>query len=136
MLITFLAFVSLLPGFMPLSVRLAAVVVAGIMIWVLFRAPYSEQQLLSLQQTVTEWRLQLSNQEWLLATLDGPVRDWHYVIFLCFLEQDPLPGSKPRRWRLMLWHDQFDPQDWRRLRVSLRWRHQSAQVRALDRSRH
>jgi len=104
---------------------------AAALIWLLTRSPYSEQQLRSLQQTATEWRIELADSECLLAELDGPVRDWKILLCLQFKEKDPIQAQRPRRWSLLLWRDQVPAQDWRRLRVSLRWRHTSKAVRAL-----
>lgn len=99
--------------------------------WLLAKAPYCEQQVVSLQQTATEWRLVLTNGEWLLAELEGPVRDWTILLCLQFKEKDPKLGQCARRWSLLLWHDQVPKHDWRRLRVSLRWRHTSKVITAL-----
>jgi hypothetical protein len=106
-------------------------VLAAMLMWFLIKAPYSEQQLLSLQQTATEWRLVLADGEWLLAELDGPVRDWKALLCLQFKEQGAAPGQRPRRWLLLLWQDQVPESDWRRLRVSLRWRHVAKSITAL-----
>jgi len=116
---------------MPWLQQMITMALALGLIWFLVKAPYSEQQLLSLQQTVTEWRLELADGEWLLAELDGPVRDWTMLLCLQFKEKDIMPGQCARRWSLLLWHDQMPRSDWRRLRVSLRWRHAVKPVTAL-----
>lgn len=126
-----LACASLLLSDMPWPQLILTMVLAVALIWLLVRSPYSEQQVLSLQQTATEWRIELADGEWLLAELDGPVRDWKVLLCLQLKEKDPIHAQHPRRWSLLLWRDQVQAQDWRRLRVSLRWRHTVKAVRAL-----
>lgn len=116
---------------MPWPQQMITTVLALGLLWLLAKAPYSEQQLVSLQQTATEWRLVLADGEWLLAELDGPVRDWTILLCLQLKEKDPMPGQRARRWSLLLWHDQVPKHDWRRFRVSLRWRHTSKAITAL-----
>jgi hypothetical protein len=116
---------SLLISAMPWPQLIMAMLIAVLLIGLLVKSPYSEQQLFSLQQTATEWRITLADGEWLLAKLDGPVRDWGVLLCLQFKEKDPMQGRRARTWSLLLWQDQVPVQDWRRLRVSLRWRHAS-----------
>lgn len=70
------------------------------------------------------WRLTLEDGSLAYARLVGPVRDWPGLLCLQFIEhvEDTAAGSKPRRWRLLLWSDQLTATEWRRFRVSVRWR--------------
>ncbi len=115
----------------PWPQQIIILVLAAVLMRLLISAPYSDQQLQSLQQTATEWRLVLADGEWLLAELDGPVRDWKALLCLRFKEKDAEPGQRPRHWSLLLWQDQMPKSDWRRLRVSLRWRHAVKTIKAL-----
>lgn len=92
--------------------------------WRLWRAPGAEQQVAVLRAIPSGWRLSLPDGEIVYADIDGPVRDWPGLLCLDLREQpEGLPaGRRPRRWRLALWSDQLPAQDWRRLRVWLRWR--------------
>ena len=130
-MIVFLACGCVWLSAMPWPQQIITMVLAAVLMWFLIKAPYSEQQLLSLQQTATEWRLVLADGEWLLAELDGPVRDWSALLCLQFKEKGAAPGQRPRRWSLLLWRDQMPESDWRRLRVSLRWRHAAKSITGL-----
>lgn len=87
----------------------------------LLRLPDGTACLKRFQQTPTGWRLQLASGEWVTARLSGPVRDWQRWLQLGWVETDQDPSHRPRHWRISLWRDQLPAEDWRRLRVSLRW---------------
>ncbi|WP_022956496.1 protein YgfX [Perlucidibaca piscinae] len=90
------------------------------------------------RQIATGWRLTLVDGSTAHADLHGPVRDARHLLCLAWREQaaDLAPGQQPRIWRLALWSDQLPADDWRRLRVSLRWRSRGPEstARALARS--
>lgn len=95
-------------------------------------------EVMSCRQIASGWRLILADGSMAYADLHGPVRDARHLLCLAWREQagDLSPGRQPRMWRLALWSDQLPPDDWRRLRVSLRWRSRGpgSTARALARS--
>lgn len=88
------------------------------------RATSTTAAICALRSIADGWRLTLEDGSLAYASLVGPVRDWPGLLCLQFIEhvEDTAAGSKPRRWRLLLWSDQLTPTEWRRLRVSVRWR--------------
>jgi len=96
--------------------------------WRFWRTPGAVRRLTAFQSTPLGWRLVLADGETTFADIEGPVRDWPGLLCFSFRERaaDTPPGLRPRRWRLALWSDQLPADDWRRLRVSLRWRRHEA----------
>lgn len=111
---------------------LAATLLQGVLAWRLWHSPSSCQRLHGFRETPLGWRLTLPGGEQTFADVHGPVRDWSGLLCLCFRErrEDVPAGQRPRSWHLVLWADQLPAQDWRRLRVSLRWRRRDGEGRA------
>lgn len=103
---------------------LVAALLHAVLAWRLWHSSSSWQRILSFRATPLGWRLVLPDGELVFAEVSGPVRDWPGLLCLCFREcrEDVPPGRRRRDWHLVLWSDQLPLQDWRRLRVSLRWR--------------
>lgn len=97
------------------------VIVWGSLLW---WRPAAGMPLRAWRMIPTGWRLTLLNNTHTYADLAGPIQQWPGLLCLTFVEQraEIEPGQRPRCWRLMLFADQFSDADWRRLRVSLRWR--------------
>ncbi len=102
----------------------AVLALHGVLAFRLWRQPGSAATLTAFRQTPLGWRLHLPNGDTTFAEVHGSVRDWPGLLCLCFREcaEDVAPGCRARCWHLALWSDQLPVQDWRRLRVSLRWR--------------
>ena len=124
-LLLILLTLSALPvGHVPWTWLPPMLLVQGVLSWRLWRHPGASDHLLSLQSTPLGWRLVLPDGSLTFADVHGPVRDWPGVLCLCFRERpaEVRAGERARVWRLVLWSDQLPAADWRRLRVSLRWR--------------
>lgn len=107
----------------------AAALLQAVLAWRLWHSPSALQHLQGFRETPLGWRLLLPDGELTFADVHGPVRDWPGLLCLCFREcrEDVPPGRRPRVWHLVLWADQLPAQDWRRLRVSLRWRRRDSE---------
>lgn len=113
----------------PAPVLLAAVPLALILARSLWRHQAGSLPLAVLKQLPDGWRLTLVSGEQCLAELAGPVRDWPGLLCLRFRvtagEGSVAHGTC---WQVLLWSDQLPAADWRRLRVSLRWRRREQAV--------
>lgn len=72
------------------------------------------------------WRLSLANVEPQRVVI-AAFYDFHCCCIVA-VSQSPdelADGQRPQRWRWLLWCDQLSAADWRRFRVSLRWRRKS-----------
>lgn len=109
---------------------LAAALLHAVLARQLWCSPSSWQRVASFRATPLGWRLLLPDGELVFAEISGSVRDWPGLLCLCFREcaEDVPPGRRRRSWHLVLWSDQLPAQDWRRLRVSLRWRRRDAEA--------
>lgn len=109
---------------------------AGLLVWLAAcgftgRRPPGHAPVMAFREIPGGWRLQLNEGNTVFARLHGPVRDVPGLLCLAWreAEEDVLPGARPRVWRVALWSDQLTAEDWRRLRVSLRWRRRAGPAR-------
>lgn len=135
MLLALLAAITALLSHPPMLVSLALVLLWPLLLVRQLMAGQTSDPLRSMQQTPQGWRLKLNDGQVHFAELTGPVRITRCLIAMSLRESIDLaerdltaenPTSAPRCWRVVIWADQVNAEDWRRFSVALRWRRRPA----------